>query len=145
MIRLDDKVKFEYLLKRGILPSAANSEGFNALHFAIRMKKIEHLAFMLEGDYHAFEMDVDLNSKFNNLNNTTNISFNKSQMNFSHSVIGSTSPRRINTTHILDSLVVLDKSSIISGITLFHEATRNGYMKILQYLIRTLKKRNELI
>ena len=50
-MRLDDKSKFEYLLRRGILPSSTDKEGFNAIHYAIRMGKIEFLSYMLEGDY----------------------------------------------------------------------------------------------
>ncbi len=55
MMRVDDKQKFEYLLNRGILPSALDNEGCNAIHFAIRMEKIEFLSYLLEGDYGAHE------------------------------------------------------------------------------------------
>lgn len=57
MIRLDDKAKFEYLLGRGISPAASDSEGCNALHYAIRMERMEFLSYMLEGDYYANELD----------------------------------------------------------------------------------------
>lgn len=55
MMRVEDKPKFEYLLNRGILPSTPDNEGCNALHFAIRMEKIEFLSYLLEGDYLAYE------------------------------------------------------------------------------------------
>jgi ankyrin repeat protein len=55
MMRVDDKSKFEYLLNRGILPSATDNEGYNAIHFAIRMEKIDFLSYLLEGDYSAHE------------------------------------------------------------------------------------------
>jgi hypothetical protein len=61
MMRIDDKTKFEYLLGRGILPSASDSDGFNALHYTVRLNKLEYLAFMLEGDYQAYEFEGDLN------------------------------------------------------------------------------------
>lgn len=55
MMRVEDKGKFEYLLNRGILPSAPDHEGCNAIHFAVRMEKIEYLSYLLEGDYSAHE------------------------------------------------------------------------------------------
>lgn len=59
MMRIDDKQKFEYLLNRGILPSSTNSEGFNSLHFAVKLNKLNYLSYMLEGDYNAFEAEGD--------------------------------------------------------------------------------------
>lgn len=82
MIRMEEKQKFEYLLSRGILPSSTDSEGCNALHYAIRNEKLEFLSFMLESDYQAHENDHDLNKLQLTLNN---ISTNKSFMYGTHS------------------------------------------------------------
>ncbi len=59
MIRVDDKLKFEYLINRGLLPSLSDSSGCNALIYAIRMEKLEFVAFMLEGDYNAYDCPGD--------------------------------------------------------------------------------------
>jgi hypothetical protein len=79
MIRIEDRSKFEYLLGRGILASICDSEGYNAIHYAIRMERIQFLSFLLEGDYQAYESLDDLEGNKLQLN-LTNLTMNKSYM-----------------------------------------------------------------
>lgn len=63
MMRINDKQKFEYLLGRGILASVVDQDGNNALHYAIKMERIEYISFLLEGEYHGYEVfDNNLNT-----------------------------------------------------------------------------------
>lgn len=41
------------------MPSFADNEGYNALHYAIRMEKLHYISFLFEGDYNGFESDLD--------------------------------------------------------------------------------------
>jgi len=58
-------------------------DGNNALHYAIRMERIQFIAFLLEGEYHCFEtlgdpyFSADLSKLHVTLNNVT---INKSYM-----------------------------------------------------------------
>lgn len=83
MIRIEDKPKFEYLLNRSILASIPDLDGNNALHYAIRMERIEFISYLLEGEYHGFECLGDLNfiTDLSKLQMTlNNITVNKSYM-----------------------------------------------------------------
>lgn len=37
------------------MASLCDQDGFNAIHYAIRMDKVEYISFLLEADYMAFE------------------------------------------------------------------------------------------
>ena len=75
-MRMEDSEKFQYLLARGVLPSATDSSGCNAIHYAIRMEKLNFLSYMLEGDFNAYERDDQLKLHIT----ATNMSFTKSYM-----------------------------------------------------------------
>ena len=45
----------------------------------------------------------------------------------------------------LESLLCLDKCSVIDGSTIFHEAAKVGNLQLIEYLLRVFKKRNEQI
>ena len=53
VMRIKDRENFEYVLRRGVSPLAANQNDFNGLHFAIKLERLEFLAFLFEGDYDA--------------------------------------------------------------------------------------------
>lgn len=50
-MRFDDKPKFEYLLKRGILISNEDKNGNNAVHYAVKLEKLPYLCYMFEGSF----------------------------------------------------------------------------------------------
>ena len=50
LIRINDHEMFQYILKRGVSPLASNENDMNALHFAVKLEKIEFLSYLLEGD-----------------------------------------------------------------------------------------------
>lgn len=77
MIRVENRESFKYLLRRGILPSAQDTDGFNAIHFAVRGEKLDFLSYMFESDFNASEIENDLNSKL--YKTTNNFSMNRSQ------------------------------------------------------------------
>ncbi len=45
----------------------------------------------------------------------------------------------------LDTLMCLDKSSFTEGTTPFHEAAKADDHRIMEYLMRVFKKRNEIL
>jgi ankyrin repeat protein len=66
-----------------MLPSNSDLEGNTALHYAIRMERIEFMCYMIEGEYHSYEYLTDANFKpdLSKLNATiTNINTSKSYM-----------------------------------------------------------------
>jgi len=50
-MRFDEKDTFRYLVKRGLSIQRGNHEGYNALHYAIKMEQSDFLCFMLEGEF----------------------------------------------------------------------------------------------
>ncbi|CDW82347.1 ankyrin repeat [Stylonychia lemnae] len=157
MIRVEDRQKFQYLLSRGIMPSFQDLDGNNALHYAIRMERIEFISYLLEGEYTSYEslgdpyFNQDLSKLHVTLNNlTVNKSYmmnTYSQMNQSAVQVGEqlNSTLRNNTSYQLDALLCIDKSNMVDGFTPFHEAAKQGNVMIFEYLTNIVKKRNEII
>eukprot|EP00347_Sterkiella_histriomuscorum_P006025 403354358 len=160
MIRIEDKEKFQYLLKRGVMPSQQDIDGNNALHYAISMERIEFISYLLEGgEYHGYDYLNENNFKpdLSRLNVTiNNINANKSYMmgtqsQLNHSVvlnnqtIGGSSLRSSNLNYQIDALLCIDKSNVSNGSTPFHEAAKVGNIKIFEYLVNIVKKRNQII
>jgi len=67
MMRIDDRQRFEYLLGRGIMSSIADNEGYNALHYAVRMEKLHYISFLLDGNYDGFDCELEDQAEFTKL------------------------------------------------------------------------------
>ena len=82
MMRIDDREKFEYILGRGVLPSASDEKGHNSLFYAVRMERLHYVSFLLEAEYHSLQRDheVTLNIDFINKKQSQGLAFNKSYM-----------------------------------------------------------------
>jgi len=50
-IRFDDKSSVEYLLKRGVSLLTRDVAGHNLLHLAVKIERLEYLAFLCEGSF----------------------------------------------------------------------------------------------
>lgn len=50
-MRFSDRESFAYLLKRGLSLMTNNSEGFNIVHLAVKIEKIEFLSYLMEGTF----------------------------------------------------------------------------------------------
>jgi ankyrin repeat protein len=55
MMRIGDKQRFEYLLNRGVYASCTDKDGNSAIHYCIKMEKIEFLSYLFEGEYHSYD------------------------------------------------------------------------------------------
>lgn len=87
MMRIDDLEKFQYLLGRGVLASACDNDGFNAIHYAVRMGKIQYLRFLFEGAESYTDTEFgEFNIELTKLNQTlTSMTMNKSYMMHTYS------------------------------------------------------------
>ncbi len=72
MMKINDKVRFEYLLNRGVYASFQDKDGNSALHYCIRYENIDFLSYLLEGEYHSFDFigETNFNADLSKLHTT---------------------------------------------------------------------------
>lgn len=142
MARMEDKEKFEYLLGRGILPSTSDQHGNNSLLKLVQMDRIEFLAFLLEGDYNAYLDDNDIPIEVPNPGETTfmtksymaPMSFRKRGESIENM------KKQLISKSRKEALFLLDKSAIISGNTVIHEAIKFDNFMMLKYIVSVIKR-----
>jgi len=124
MMRLDDIEKFIYMLKRGILPSSADSDGNTAIHYAVRLDRLDCLRLMLGESVEGSDPTAFLNM-------TTRSTLS------SHSLL--TNRRPLVKTWVKDAVGCLERSSFNPGHTPLHEAAVTGNEEIFELILKTLK------
>lgn len=56
-MRFGDQEAFMYLIRRGLSLQQTDKEGLSVVHLAVKMEKIEFLAYMMEGEFSSPTLD----------------------------------------------------------------------------------------